>query len=62
MELEESTVSIVAGKGGLTAWIWRCFRKESGPNGAGAVEGVVYVNALAVLAPESTDTLWGSAS
>ena len=20
-------------KGGLTAWIWRCFRKESGPNG-----------------------------
>lgn len=30
--------------------------------GAGAVEGVVYVNALAVLAPESTDTLWVSAS
>jgi hypothetical protein len=40
MEVEESIVSIVVGKGGLIVWMWKCFQEENGLNGARVVEGV----------------------
>lgn len=51
----------------LVLYLWCLVEKvkrlfECLVTGAGAVEGVGYVNALAVLALESTDTLWVSGS